>query len=174
MEALNLEDIQGFVLRQYLFPVLRHFLLKVGDPAAARAMIGRLVSGDENDAPQISTAEEAPPGTTYHLHLGITYAGLVALQVKEKLPNLAFKSFAAFVEGAAPRAARVGDVGRHAPENWVGGFSTGNAHILLTLYAARADILDDYTTHLTKLFANTKAFEELWHGDGAALTEVVN
>jgi Dyp-type peroxidase family len=174
MDALNLDDIQGFILRQYLFPILRHFLLKVSDPAAARGVLGRLVSGDENDAPQISTAAEAPLGTAYHLQLGITYAGLVALQVKEKVPNLAFKSFTAFVEGAAARAARVGDVGRHAPENWVGDFGTGNDHLMLTLYASTPEIRDDYTTRLTKLFTDNKAFEELWHGDGAALTEMVN
>lgn len=53
MGTLNLEDIQGLVLRQYLLPTVRHFLLTVGDPAAARAVLGRLVSGDEADAPQI-------------------------------------------------------------------------------------------------------------------------
>ena len=36
--------------------MVRHFLLTVGDPAAARALLGRLVSGDETDAPQITTA----------------------------------------------------------------------------------------------------------------------
>lgn len=174
MNALNLDDIQGFVLRQYLSPILRHFLFKVADPAAARAILGRLVSGDENDAPQISTAAEPPPGVAYHLQIGITYAGLVALQVKEKVPNLSFKSFNAFVEGAAVRAARVGDTGRHAPENWVGGFGTGSDHLMLALYATTPEIRDDYTARLTTLLTGGNAFEKLWQGDGAALTEMVN
>ena len=38
--------------------MVRHFLLTVGDPATARKLLGRLVSGDETDAPQITTAEE--------------------------------------------------------------------------------------------------------------------
>ena len=56
--ALDLNDIQGFILRGYRMPMVRHFLLTVGDPATARKLLGRLVSGDETDAPQITTAEE--------------------------------------------------------------------------------------------------------------------
>ena len=39
-------------------PMVRHFLLTVGVPAEARKLLGRLVSGDESDAPQITTAED--------------------------------------------------------------------------------------------------------------------
>ena len=39
-------------------PIVRHFLLKVDAPAAARKLLGRLVSGDEADAPQITTARD--------------------------------------------------------------------------------------------------------------------
>ena len=38
--------------------MVRHFLLTVGVPAEARKLLGRLVSGDESDAPQITTAED--------------------------------------------------------------------------------------------------------------------
>ena len=65
MSTLNLRQIQGFILRMYRMPMVRHFLLKVNTPAAARALLGRLASGDERDAPQITTAEEwhvAVPG----------------------------------------------------------------------------------------------------------------
>src|SRR2546427_13120390 len=55
---LDLGDIQGFILRGYRMPMVRHFLLTVGIPAEARKLLGRLVSGDESDAPQITTAEE--------------------------------------------------------------------------------------------------------------------
>ncbi len=54
---LNLRDIQGLILRGYRMPMVRHFLLKVSNPSAARRMLGRLVSGDESNAPQITTAE---------------------------------------------------------------------------------------------------------------------
>src|SRR5260221_13405808 len=56
--TLDLGDIQGFILRGYRMPMVRHFLLMVGVPAEARKLLGRLVSGDESDAPQITTAED--------------------------------------------------------------------------------------------------------------------
>src|ERR1700682_2180484 len=54
--ALDLDDIQGFILRGYRMPMVRHFLLTVGVPAEARKLLGRLVSGDETEAPPISRA----------------------------------------------------------------------------------------------------------------------
>ena len=38
--ALNLADIQGFILRGYRMPMVRHFLLTVGDAASARKLLG--------------------------------------------------------------------------------------------------------------------------------------
>src|SRR6266540_3714896 len=56
--TLDLGDIQGFILRGYRMPMVRHFLLSVGTPAAARRLLGRFVNGDESDVPQITTAED--------------------------------------------------------------------------------------------------------------------
>ena len=127
--ALELEDIQGIILRQYLLPTLRHFLLKVRNPAAARALLGRLVSGDEIDAPQISTAAEPADAAVYRLHLGTTWPGLAALGVQDRVSDVSFKSFPAFQAGAAARAAMLGDVGNSAPEHWDGGFGSGDDHV---------------------------------------------
>ena len=107
--------------------MVRHFLLTVGVPAEARKLLGRLVSGDESDAPQITTAEdwhvgfEPGPGDNpadpprrkpdYCLNLGITWPGLIALEIKDRVPTLSFKSFGAFIAGAAERAKLVGDTG---------------------------------------------------------------
>jgi len=55
---LSLEDVQGFILRGYRMPMVRHFLLQVGVAAEARKLLGRLVSGDESDAPQITSARD--------------------------------------------------------------------------------------------------------------------
>ena len=111
--------------------MVRHFLLTVGVPAEARKLLGRLVSGDESDAPQITTAEDwhvgfAPgPGDNpaevprrkpdYCLNVGITWPGLIALEIKDRVPTLSFKSFGAFIAGAAERAGLVGDTGASAP-----------------------------------------------------------
>ena len=51
-QLLDLDDIQGIILRGYRMPIVRHFLLKVDVPAAARKLLGRLASGDETDAPR--------------------------------------------------------------------------------------------------------------------------
>src|SRR3982751_3083889 len=101
---LELGDIQGFILRGYRMPMVRHFLLTVGVPAEARRLLGRLVSGDESDAPQITTAEDwhvgFEPGPEdnpadvprrkpdYCLNLGITWPGLMALEIKDRVPGL--------------------------------------------------------------------------------------
>jgi deferrochelatase/peroxidase EfeB len=186
--ALNLEDIQGLILRGYRMPMVRHFLLKVRVPDAARRALGRLVSGDEADAPQITTAQnwhvgfepgpgdnpaEAPRYKPDHcLNLGITWPGLVALEVKDRVPNLSFKSFGAFVAGAAERAALVGDTGPSGPENWVGGFGTGNDHLLMTLHAMSPEAITTYSGRLSALFDEGNAFQELSHHDGMALMEM--
>jgi hypothetical protein len=128
---LDLADIQGFILRGYRMPMVRHFLLTVNSPAEARKLLGRLVSGDEADAPQITTAEDwhvgFAPGLQdnpndvprrkpdYCLNVGFTWPGLVALEIRERVPSLSFKSFGAFLAGAAERAKLVGDTGDSDP-----------------------------------------------------------
>src|SRR5215469_3708805 len=174
MGLLQLRDIQGFVLRRYLMPTLRNFLLKVTNPAAARSALGRMVSGNEADGLQVTTAEEPALGAQYYLQVGITWPGLVALEVKDRVPTLSFKSFPAFVEGAAKRAEMLGEVGRSSPENWITGFGTGNDHVLLTLYARNSQALEASSLRLSALYATGGAFQELWRGDGAALIETVN
>jgi deferrochelatase/peroxidase EfeB len=186
--ALDLGDIQGFILRGYRMPTVRHFLLTVGVPAAARKLLGRLVSGEESDAPQITTAEDwhvgfaTGPGDNpadpprrkpdYCLNLGITWPGLMALEVKDRVPTISFKSFGAFTAGAAERAKLVGDTGAGAPQNWIGGFGKGSDHVLVTLHAISSEAMTSYSDRLSALFAEGGAFREIWRGDGMALTEM--
>ena len=131
--------------------MLRHFLLTVEAPAQARRQLGRLVSGDESDTPQVTTAADwhvgFAPGPAddpadaprhrpdYCLNVGITWPGLVALELEQLIPTLSFKSFGAFIEGAAQRAELVGDTGASSPQNWIAGFGRGDDHVLLTLHA---------------------------------------
>jgi deferrochelatase/peroxidase EfeB len=186
--TLDLGDIQGFILRGYRMPMVRHFLLTVGVPEEARKLFGRLVSGDEVDAPQITTAEDwhvgfAPgPGDNpadaprrkpdYCLNVGITWPGMIALEIKDRVPTLSFKSFGAFIAGAAARAELVGDTGPSAPQNWIGGFGAGSDHVLVTLHAISPDAMKSYTDRLAALFAEGNAFREIWRGDGMALMEM--
>jgi deferrochelatase/peroxidase EfeB len=186
--ALDLGDIQGFILRGYRMPMVRHFLLTVGDPANARELLGRLVSGNESDAPQITTAEdwhvgfEPGPGDNradvprrkpdYCLNVGITWPGLMALEIKDRVPTLSFRSFGAFTAGAAERAGLVGDTGPSAPQNWTGGFGKGSDHVLVTLHALSPEAMTTYSGRLSALFAEGDAFREIWRCDGMALIEV--
>jgi deferrochelatase/peroxidase EfeB len=186
--ALNLADIQGFVVRGYRMPMVRHFSLAVENAAAARKLLGRLINDDEADVPQITTAEdwhigfEPGPGDNltdapkrkpdYCLNVGITWQGMIALEINDRVPTLSFKSFGAFVAGAAERAKLVGDTGPSAPENWVGDFGKGNDHALFTLHAMSPESMAGYSERLSSLFAEGNAFREIYRADGMALMEM--
>ena len=186
--ALDLADIQGFVLRAYRMPMVRHFLLQVDVPAQARRQLGRLVSGDESEAPQITTAAEWHVGfgpgpaddptagprrdPAYCLNVGITWPGMVALELDQRLPALSLRSFGAFVEGAAQRAELVGDTGEGSPENWIGGFGTGNDHVLVTLHALSPEAMAQCTDRVCAWLFEGDAFREIWRDDGMALMEM--
>jgi deferrochelatase/peroxidase EfeB len=188
--ALPLADIQGFILRGYRMPMVRHFLLSVGVPAEARKLLGRFVNGDESDAPQITTAKDwhvgFAPGPAddstdaprvkpdYCLNVGITWPGFIALGINDRVPTLSFKSFNAFIAGAAERAELVGDTGRSAPQNWVGDFGKGRDHVLVTLHAISPDAMTSYTERLSGLFAEGNAFKEIWRQDGMAWIEMID
>lgn len=178
MAALELNDIQGMVLRRYPMPVARHFLLAVRDAAAARSVLGRIASGDESDALQVTTAADPPdkpdegtPTHSYRLYAGITWAGIEALQLPELVPSLSFRSFRAFMEGAASRAPSLGDVGASSPDHWIEEFTGSDAHVLLTLFAPNPTLRDQHSERLRELVASGGAFAEIWHGDGEALIE---
>jgi deferrochelatase/peroxidase EfeB len=188
--TLDLADIQGFILRGYRMPMVRHFLLTVGVATQARKALGRLVNGNESDAPQITTAEDwhvgfAPgPGDNrtnaprckpdYCLNVGITWPGMIALEIKDRVPTLGFKSFGAFLSGAAERASLVGDTGASGPQYWEGGFGKGSDHVLVTLHAISPEAMKSYSDRLSALFAEGNAFSEAWRCDGMALMEMVD
>jgi deferrochelatase/peroxidase EfeB len=185
---LDLGDIQGFILRGYRMPMVRHFLLTVDVPAEARKLLGRFVRGDESDAPQITTAEDwhvalAPgPGDNlddvprrkpdYCLNVGITWPGLIALEIKDRVSTISFKSFGAFIAGAAERAELVGDTGASGPQNWIDAFKTESGHVMVTLHAISPDAMTTYSDRLSALFTEGNAFREIWRTDGMALTEM--
>ncbi len=110
----------------------------------------------------------------YCLNVGITWPGLVALGVTDRLPPIPPGSFDAFVEGAAQRAGRVGDHGDSGPDHWVGGFGTGDDHVMVALYALTPEARETYSGQLTTLFHDGDAFELLSQFDGAVMIEEVD
>ncbi len=170
--------------------MVRHFLLTVETPTIARHQLGRLIDGGESDLPQITTAGDWQVGfgpgpaddltaaprrkPDYCLNVGITWPGLVALEIAARVPRLCFESFEAFVEGAAPRAETVGDTGASSPQNWVGGFGKGDDHVLVTLHAICPEAMKAYSDRLSSWLAEGDAFREIWRQDGMALMEMEN
>lgn len=125
--AIDLEDIQGLVLRGYgSLPECRYVLLQIRDPLQGRAWLRRLVSRISNGVP--AEREVA-------LQLAFTHAGLSALG----LPDVTLQEFSAeFIAGmtGSHRSRFLGDVGPNAPEGWAwGGPNNPAIHAVLMLYA---------------------------------------
>jgi Dyp-type peroxidase family len=131
--SYDLADIQGNVLRGYTYPCAAYLFLHIDDPDKARALMARML-------PQVATAEpwtDGPPPTA--LHVALTYSGMVALGLSDEI----LSSFPEeFREGMAARAERLGDRGPSAPEHWEAGLGTGEAHVLVTVYAVDPEKLE--------------------------------
>lgn len=151
MTAIDLADVQGFILRGYRVEVARHFMLKIVQPAAARQFLTSLISGDPN-VPQITTAAPWTTKPDVFLNVGLTYTGLAALN----LDAASLKSFPpAFTRGATSptSASNVGDIGESAPANWVGGLSdANNIHVVLSLWAMHQEALEAASARLRAAF----------------------
>jgi hypothetical protein len=106
--------------------------------------------------------------------VAITWPGLLALEVKDRVPTVSFKSFGAFISGAAERAELVGDTGPSAPRNWIGPFGKGSDHVMVTLHALSPEAMTTYSDRLSALFAEGNAFREIWRTDGMALMDMVD
>jgi Dyp-type peroxidase family len=129
---LEVADIQGNVIRGYTYPAAAYVFARVDDAELGRRWLATLLP-DVTDA---TPWRDDRPATT--LNVALTYAGLEAIGVPERL----LETFAPeFREGMAARAARLGDTGPSAPEHWEPALGTGEAHIFLTLHAEQAETL---------------------------------
>ncbi len=169
--SLPLEDIQGNILRGYRLPNVRHFVLGIRTPDAARRVLGALAGEGDTDSLRITSAASWDVKPRYCLNIAFTFAGLQALG----LPNATLQSFPEeFRGGAADSADALGDVGRSAPPNWLPGLRTGadappQIHILLSLYAIDRLTLEDLSTRLRHLFTSQDAITEYSCQDGETL-----
>jgi Dyp-type peroxidase family len=144
---VELADIQGNVLRGYTYPTAAYIFLRIDDVDRARALLDRML-------PRITTGEpwdEQPPTA---IQLAFTYAGLERLGV----PAETLASFPeAFREGMAARAEVLGDRGAAAPEHWEAGLGTGEAHVLVTVWAVDNEHLDAVREELRQVGAEAGA-----------------
>jgi len=125
--AVELDDVQGLVRFGYRHLTDACFLLlRVKDPAAARAWLAR--------AP-ITSAVTADPLPQTALHLAFTSEGLRALGVSPDLCEQFSAEFVAGMTSDAARARRLGDVGANDPSGWKWGAGERLPHVAVLLYA---------------------------------------
>jgi Dyp-type peroxidase family len=130
--ALDLDRIQGFVVRGYRLPLARYIFLRIDDPAAAGAWLAE-IAGD------VLTAAPWSEKPASGLNIAISYAGLAALA----LPSQTLASFPEeFREGMAARASLLGDEDSSAPANWEPPFGTSEVHVLVMIAAAHQEALN--------------------------------
>ncbi|SDO21591.1 Dyp-type peroxidase family [Rhodoferax sp. OV413] len=124
---VDLDDIQGLVRFGYKHHTEACFLLlRVTDPAAARAWLAR--------APVASAATTEPPPATV-LQLALGSEGLRALGVAEDTIAGFSPEFLSGMGNDPSRARRLGDTGANAPSGWLWGSGAQIPHLLLMLYA---------------------------------------
>ena len=172
MTKLELDDIQGIILRGYgSFVHVRHFIVAVGDANAAGALIGSLVPAVPATVNPTSlavmTAAEWHVKPDYTLNLSLTYEGLSALGV----PSTLLAGFAPeFASGAIGNAGKIFDVDSSAPENWEGNMGVASeVHAIFSLFARTAHEMESRTNEL--LAAISKVFRLTHRHDGKALPD---
>lgn len=171
--AADLPEIQGLLLRGYHLELARHFVLQILDPAACKRFLAELIPGEAAAGPLTITSSVPWPGGRKPdscLNIGFSWSGLQALG----LPGVAFGqkwSYQAFKNGAAARAAQVGDVGASDPATWFGCLGTANApraHLILSLFTNSRQVLEDRSDQLRVLFTAGGAAQALtFDQDGA-------
>ena len=171
MADLDLDDIQGLIVRGYRMPTARHLLLRIERREAFRDMLADLATEHHASGPYITVAadwiDKPPAGVkpTHCVNIGFSFGGLEALG----LPSASLQSFPEeFREGAVARAAEVGDTGPSAPEHWKPSLLSPDAHVLLSVFADSPEELDAVSTDLRGRAARGAA-TELDHFDARAL-----
>lgn len=154
----DLADIQGLIVRGYNMAAVRHFVLTIGDVAAALDFIDATTTGR---GPLTITSAARWPGNAkpdYALNVGFTASGIQALCLPESVSfgDPSFGNFASFLQGAVAQAETVGDVGVNSPDGWVDKLSTAHAadaHMLLSLYTHDAASRDHHSEMLRSMVA---------------------
>jgi deferrochelatase/peroxidase EfeB len=170
--ALELDDIQGIILRGYgSFVHVRHFIVAVADAGVARALIGSLVPATPATINPpclvVTTSATWHVKPDYTLNLSFTYEGLSALGVSSAL----LAGFAPeFASGAIGNAGKIFDVGDSAPEKWEGNMGAASeVHAIFSLFTRTAHEMEWRTGEL--LAAISKGFRLTHQHDGHALPD---
>jgi deferrochelatase/peroxidase EfeB len=121
---LQLDDIQGLILRGYNFDYIRYlvFTIDSNNIPGAREFLGKLLPGSGSPL-TITSAAPWPNGVkpSYCLNIGITSFGLKMLISPSDYSSVQSESFPLFGlydGGAAVNAGAVGDIDNSAPAKW--------------------------------------------------------
>ena len=172
MSTLQLDDIQGIILRGYgSFARVRHFIVAVADAGRARIFIGNLIGSIpatiNPEKLAITTAATWHVKPDYTLNLAFTYEGLSALGVP---PTLLAGFAPEFASGAIGNATAIFDVDASAPANWEGNMGvTSEVHAIFSLFARTSHELESRTSEL--LTAISDSFRLTHRHDGHALPD---
>lgn len=138
---LEIEDIQGLIVRPYAMPYCRCVFLRIPDAAGARRLIGDL-------AGEIVSAKPWDRKPEFCINVGFSHAGLAALG----LPPATLAAFPPeFRAGIASRARILGDIGASAPERWDPGMNDRDAHVLFLLSTQTPEIRTRETERLVRI-----------------------
>jgi deferrochelatase/peroxidase EfeB len=150
MTTLDLDEIQGLILRGYRMDFACHLVLEIVEPDRFRTLLADLT--DENlESPYITVAanwETKPPEgepATHCVNLGFTFAGLKML-----VPDVESLKFPeAFRQGAAARGEKeAGEMGGNHPDHWKPTLLGDDVHAILSVYARDADELETVLSYL--------------------------
>ena len=149
--ALDLDDIQGNILRGYHMDLARHFQLQTGSALAAKQFLAALVSGDATANPQLTTAAHWKARPHYCLNLGLTWDGLKGLG----LPAGILAQFPpSFQGGPVAAQATLHDFGDSDPANWiVGGPNNPPIDMMVSLFSDTEKHLEQTTRELMAMFS---------------------
>lgn len=168
MEAvLELDDIQGYIIRGYAHMQYSRFvLLNITDAVSAKQWLGEIESS-------VTTAKHIPDKAALphtNLNIAFTSKGLYALGM---LPENAATFNPAFREGMiTPHRQRIlGDEGTNAPKNWIWGGTedaVDKLHVLLMVFGRDKETCLNYYEGLRSAYTS-KGFTEIKAIDGQTL-----
>ncbi len=158
METLELQDIQGYIIRGYSHMMYsRYVLLEVSNKSLAKKWISAVSDTVTNATHEPSKANL--PDTC--LNIAFTHNGLLALGMDEENAGHFTREFR---EGMTTehRQRLLGDFDSSAPDNWTwGGTKNKPVHMVLMVFGRDKDICLNYYTQLQTEFTNNGLLEML-------------
>jgi Dyp-type peroxidase family len=158
---LDLDRIQGFVVRGYRLPLAGYIVLRVDDRTRAAAWISEITGEVLTAAPWAAKPDSG-------VNLAFSYAGLAALG----LPSGTLASFPEeFRAGMAARASVLGDEGDSAPANWQAPLGTQDVHVLVMISAADEPALSAHDERVRDSIQRAGGMTVLYDEVGRAMPE---